>query len=92
MCPRGNNWHQSHVPHREHSALGIPFLFFCIKMAIYCKIRIVYCIKVRAVSFMDVGNMPIEGMHPEPRDSAVGWPVPFCPALTSQRKPVLIYS
>ena len=25
--------------------------------------------------------MPIEGMHPESRDIAVGWPVPFCPRL-----------
>ena len=35
--------------------------------------------------YKDVGDMPIEDMHPEPRDIAVGWPAPFCPALTSQR-------
>ena len=41
--------------------------------------------------FKNVGNMPIEDMHPEPRDIAVGWPVPYCPALTSQRLPVPIH-
>jgi len=51
-------------------------------------------LKLKSVPYpiQGVGDMPIEGMNPEPRDIAAGWPVPFCPALTSQPKPVLIYS